>query len=187
MAKLGEKAIMIDPTETLKELLEKHPSAPFLFIGSGFSRRYLGLEDWSGLLSRFCEPIRDYGYYSSKANGDLPQAASFMAEDFNEWWWGADETLDRRALHGGRVKSKSDALKFEIAHYIGGFSLETARESEFGEEISRFSDISVDGIITTNWDFLIEELFPDFRVFVGQQELLFSNPQSIGEIYKIHG
>ncbi|MNS73889.1 hypothetical protein D3C72_1073440 [compost metagenome] len=178
---------MTDPTEVLKELLEKHPAAPFLFIGSGSSRRYLGLEDWAGLLSRFCDPIRDYGYYSSKANGDLPQAASFMAEDFNEWWWKAKETLEKRNLHGERVKSKSDALKVEIANYISEFSLENARASEFGEEISSFSDISVDGIITTNWDFLIEELFPDFKVFVGQQELLFSNPQSIGEIYKIHG
>ena len=42
-------------------------------------------------------------------------------------------------------------------------------------------------MITTNWDFLLEELFPDFKVFVGQEELLFSNPQAIGEIYKIHG
>lgn len=33
----------------------------------------------------------------------------------------------------------------------------------------------------------MEELFPDYKVYIGQQELLFSNPQSIGEIYKIHG
>ena len=29
--------------------------------------------------------------------------------------------------------------------------------------------------------------FPDYKVFVRQEELLFANPQSIGEIYKIHG
>lgn len=178
---------MADPTDVLKELLEKHPAAPFLFVGSGFSRRYLGLEDWAGLLSRFCGPIKEFGYYSSKADGDLPKAASFMAEDYNDWWWSAPETLASRASYGDRVKSKSDALKVEIANYIGSFSLETARASEFGAEIASFSEIAVDGVITTNWDFLIEELFPDFKVFVGQQELLFANPQSIGEIYKIHG
>lgn len=59
--------------------------------------------------------------------------------------------------------------------------------SEFSAEIAAFAEISVDGIITTNWDSLIEECFPDYTVFVGQNELLFSNPQSIAEIYKIHG
>nr|WP_246713654.1 SIR2 family protein [Rhizobium esperanzae] len=47
--------------------------------------------------------------------------------------------------------------------------------------------MNVDGIITTNWDLLLEDLFPDYKVFIGQEELIFSNPQSIAEIYKIHG
>lgn len=178
---------MTNPTEALKELLEKHVAAPFLFVGSGFSRRYLGLGDWAGLLKRFCEPIRDFGYYSSKANGDLPLAASYMASDYNEWWWSAPEAAERRTAAADSVQDRSDALKHDIAAYMSGFSLEDARGSEFGQEIAAFSEIAVDGIITTNWDYLLEELFPDYRVFTGQQELLFSNPQSIGEIYKIHG
>lgn len=178
---------MADPTDTLKEILESHAAAPFLFVGSGFSRRYLGLDDWAGLLRRFCAPIRDYGYYSSKANGDLPLTASFMAADYNEWWWSASENLERRATAADIVKEQSDSLKYDIAAYMGDFSLENARLSEAGGEIAAFSEIAVDGIITTNWDTLLEELFPEYRVFIGQQELLFSNPQSIGEIYKIHG
>ncbi|MEX0969646.1 MAG: SIR2 family protein [Paracoccaceae bacterium] len=175
------------PTDTLKELLKKHPAAPFLFVGSGFSRRYLGIKDWAGLLQRFCRPIQDFGYYSSKANGDLPTAASFMASDYNEWWWSAPEAEASRAKAAGSVKGQSDALKVDIAAYIDLHTLESARASEFGVEIASFSEIAIDGIITTNWDSLLEELFPDYKVFVGQQELLFSNPQAIGEIYKIHG
>ena len=47
----------------------------------------------------------------------------------------------------------------------------------------------VDGIITTNWDLLLENLFErdNYKVYVGQGHLLFSNPQKIAEIYKIHG
>lgn len=178
---------MPEPMDSLQAILEKHPAAPFLFVGSGFSRRYLGIEDWPGLLTRFCNPIRDFGYYRAKADGDLTLAASFMANDYHEWWWTSPEAEPSRRTSAEIVKSKSDALKVDIASHMRNFSLENARKSEFGNEISSFSDISVDGIITTNWDFLLEELFPDYKVFVGQQELLFSNPQAIGEIYKIHG
>lgn len=178
---------MPNPTDILKNILDKHPAAPFLFVGSGFSRRYLGTEDWVGLLTRFCEPIHNFGYYNSRANGDLPKAASLMSTDYNEWWWRSEENSARRDDFGGQIKSEADALKLDIANYISTFSLENAKSSENGDEISSFSDISVDGIITTNWDSLLDELFPDYKVFIGQQELLFSNPQAIGEIYKIHG
>lgn len=175
------------PVEELRSILQKHPAAPFLFVGSGFSRRYLGLGDWAGLLQHFCQPIRDFGYYSSTANGDLPTAASNIAQDYNEWWWSAPEMAESRSRFSEIIKGSADALKVEIANYLGQFSLENARQLEFGDEIDALSKIAVDGVITTNWDFFLEELFPDYKVFVGQEELLFSNPQSIGEIYKIHG
>lgn len=178
---------MPNPSEVLKEMLDKHPSAPFLFIGSGFSRRYLGLDDWVGLLKRFCEPIRDFGYYNSKANGDLPATASNMAKDYNEWWWSSDDAEESRNVFSTQIKGEADTLKFEISRYLSRFSLDDARGSEHKNEIAQMSEIAVDGIITTNWDTLLEELFPTYKVFVGQDELLFSNPQSIGEIYKIHG
>lgn len=178
---------MTNPSETLREILNKHPASPFLFIGSGFSRRYLGLEDWASLLARFCTRIRPFGYYSSKANGDLPLTASYMAQDYNEWWWSAEQNSEARSQSAGIVKAVSDALKLDISKYMSSFSLEDARKSEFSNEIAAFSEVAVDGVITTNWDFPLEELFPDYKVFVGQEELLFSNPQAIGEIYKIHG
>ena len=178
---------MTTPTELLAEILAKHPAAPFLFVGSGFSRRYLGLEDWTGLLRRFCAPIRDFGYYASKANGSLPLAASHMANDYNEWWWSSDGAKESREEFAATVKGSADALKVDISRYVGSFTLDDARNSQYGGEIAALSTITVDGIITTNWDRLLEELFPDYKIFVGQSELIFSNPQAIGEIYKIHG
>ncbi len=178
---------MTDPTTALRAIFDGHPAAPFLFVGSGFSRRYLGLEDWAGLLARFCEPIENFAYYRAKADNNLPLAATFMAEDYYEWWWKAVETKENRDKYSSLVKNKSDPLKIEMAIYLKKFSLIDVQLSRYADEIQAFSEISVDGIITTNWDLLIEESFPDYTVFVGQNELLFSNPQSIAEIYKIHG
>lgn len=74
----------------LKTQLIEHfklaPSAPFLFVGSGFSRRYLNLEDWSGLLKKFSEGLKDFEYYVSSANGKMPEVASLMAQDFHDLW-----------------------------------------------------------------------------------------------------
>lgn len=51
----------------LKNILENHNGGAFLFIGSGFSRRYLGLEDWASLLSKFTEDVKPFEYYMTSA------------------------------------------------------------------------------------------------------------------------
>lgn len=43
------------------------------------------------------------------------------------------------------------------------------------------------GVITTNYDHLCEKLFPSFKVYVGESDLLFSEPSFAQEVYKIHG
>jgi hypothetical protein len=101
------------------------------------------------------------------------------------WWTHADYEASKKD-YGNEATEKSASLKYEIARYLRGLSLEY-KNSSFADEIKVLSQMNVDGIITTNWDLLLEDLFPDYRVFIGQQELIFSNPQSIAEIYKIHG
>jgi len=81
----------------------------------------------------------------------------------------------------------ADALKNEICEYLSEVDTSGISEEGIQKEMSILKEVNVDGIITTNWDFLLEEIFPEYRVFVGQEELLFSNPQAIAEIYKIHG
>lgn len=176
---------------SIKEKLVAHfqsaPSTPFLFIGSGFSRRYLGLEDWEALLRKFCTNIKAFEYYLTTGNGDLPSAASLMAIDFHEMWWSSPDYEASREKNKAKVRDKTSALRIEITNYLNSLSLADLMASEYKEEIELLSKLNVDGIITTNWDLLLEKLFPDYKVFIGQSELLFSNPQSIAEIYKIHG
>ena len=48
------------------------------------------------------------------------------------------------------------------------------------EELEILKELNIHGFITTNWDFLLEELFPQYKVFIGQKSILTGNPQNIG-------
>ncbi|RYZ66458.1 MAG: hypothetical protein EOP09_12640, partial [Proteobacteria bacterium] len=85
------------------------------------------------------------------------------------------------------VVNATSALRIEISNYLLALDPVAAVKEGFGEEIELLSGLNVDGIITTNWDQFLEHLFPDYKTYIGQRQLLFSNPQEIGEIYKIHG
>ncbi len=171
----------------LTAILKASNSGAFLFIGSGFSRRYLGLDDWPGLLSRFCVAGKPFEYYRSTTDGDIPGAAKLLAADFNEYWWTAKEYAASVETHQAKIENSTSALRIEISNYLAGLDPVSAIKAGHRDEIELLSSLNVDGIITTNWDLFIEYLFPDYRAYVGQNELLFSDPQGIGEIYKIHG
>lgn len=171
----------------LTQILAANSGAPFLFIGSGFSRRYIGLEQWSELLELFCNDIKDFGFYYSDNNAHLPKTASAMSRDFNKIWWDSEQYSSSRNEFSKQVNSSSSALKYEISKYLKNKNFKNVEDPVIIEELESLSSLNVDGIITTNWDLFLENLFPDYKVYVGQEELLFSNPQSIAEIYKIHG
>lgn len=172
----------------LTEILKARSSGAFLFVGSGFSRRYLGLEDWKGLLSRFCVMGKPLEYYLASADGDLPLASKLIAADFNEHWWTATEYVTSVERHRSKIEDSTSALRIEISNYLRSLDpVAAAKDGKFEEEIALLAGLNVDGIITTNWDLFLEHLFPDYKPYIGQRELLFSNSQEIGEIYKIHG
>lgn len=173
--------------QKLISIFKAKGAGPFLFVGSGFSRRYLGLADWKGLLSKFCVMGKPFEYYIASADGNYPAAAKLIAQEFNTYWWSAAEYADSVALHSGKVSDSTSALRIEISRYLSTLGQEDAKASKFPEEVELLSTLNVDGIITTNWDLFLEQLYPDYKKYIGQSELLFSNPQEVAEIYKIHG
>lgn len=173
--------------DKLIEIFKSRTAGPFLFLGSGFSRRYLGLEDWKGLLSKFCVTGKPFEYYLSTANGNYPKAATILAKDFNEYWWSSEKYKASVDRYKTKIENETSALRIEICNYLTTLDQSKAKYSAYPEEVALLANLNVDGVITTNWDMFIEQLFPEYKTYVGQNELLFSNPQEIGEIYKIHG
>ena len=169
----------------LIENFKSRTSSPFLFIGSGFSKRYLGLDDWKSLLSRFCS-TKPFTYYLSIGDGSIPVAARLIAKDFNDIWWTDDKYIESRKINTEKVKNDTSTLRIEIANYLSTLDQDVVNK-EYEKEINLLKQINVDGIITTNWDNFLETLFPSYSVYTGQAELLFSDTLNICEIYKIHG
>jgi len=175
-------------TTDLQEHLAQFTTNPYLFIGSGLSRRYVSLPTWEDLLINFFKTSKiegDYEYHRSKSNGNLPQLASNLAKEFHEIWWKETEFKASRDANKVNAKERQDApFKIQLADVVR----EKAKTNTFYKtEIDLLKSSVIDGIVTTNWDNFLESIFDDFKVFIGQQELLFSEGVSIGEIYKIHG
>ena len=103
----------------LINILSKKATSPFLFLGSGFSRRYIGLEKWDELLKVFAKQIgKPYGYYNSNANGVLPLVATLIAKDFQKKIWEDDVFSHFCQKYGDMFCSEESAFKYAISEYL---------------------------------------------------------------------
>jgi hypothetical protein len=173
--------------------LKKYEVAPFLFVGSGISQRYLGLENWEGLLKELCKPVgRSYNYYKACGNSNLPSVSEEIAKDLHHLWWNSKEYMNLQNSYIDSLKTKHSPFKIEISRYIEKKSqtLEKGLQSlpkNLIEEIKELKKATIQGVITTNWDCLMEHIFSEFRVYIGQDQLIDSSPRYFEEIFKIHG
>lgn len=175
---------------TFKKNLSDHfknfSASPFLFVGSGMSRRYLGAEDWEFLLRKFADLIDvSYTRINSQADGDLMKTASLLAETYAQKWWDSEIKGDKEQVYSDSLTKRDSPLKVEIADYLS--SIHENILDEYREEVQLLASSKIDGVITTNWDHLLEETFRDFSVFIGQDGLFSSRNHGVAEIYKIHG
>ncbi|WP_316308476.1 SIR2 family protein [Clavibacter michiganensis] len=167
--------------------LAKFDTAPFLFVGSGISRRYIATDDWMGLLRRFADKT-DYPFerYRADASRNPAVMATSIADEFNPIWWESDEYAPSRIAFPD-PESKQSPLKIEVARYVLSASANRPTAGVLFDELSLLSKAVVEGVITTNYDVLLESVFPDFKVYSGQDALLFNTTYGVGELFKIHG
>ena len=150
--------------------------------------RYLGAENWENLLRVFAaKTSRPYERYRSEASSRYPEIATAIAKEFASVWWDDATYKANRAGHASETTSFDSPLKIEVCEHMKEALTRLDESGPLAAELSALRRAQVDGIITTNYDQLLETLFPDFVPFVGQSEILFSETQGIAEIYKIHG
>ncbi|PLX84368.1 MAG: hypothetical protein C0617_08315 [Desulfuromonas sp.] len=179
-------------------LLKKTDHLPMLFVGSGMSIRYLGLENWIGLLRKFARLATDneyaYEMYEQQAKGLeckeglLPKVAELIERDFNVRWFSDEQCRESREQSADEISRSVSPLKIEIARHMRDKSM--VHDTGYATEIELFKKLemrSICGVLTTNYDSFIEDLFPSYTKYVGQEELLFSTLHGVSEIYKIHG
>ena len=178
----------------ITEFIGNYTNHPVLFVGSGFSFRYLAhTYTWNDLLSKVCEDLwgNDERYLDIKARCTDNGKCSFAKVATNI------ETLFNEALEhdrNGKFKEINDIFyenmrngitlsrfKIYIAKLVNSHDIKDGVEDEINELKKARKNIG--SIITTNYDKLIENIF-DFNPLVGN-DILLSNPY--GSVYKIHG
>jgi hypothetical protein len=176
----------------IASVLAEASCQPILFVGSGFSKRYASGPNWEELLKQLaakCPLIdKDFAYYKQAHGNDLKKIGSLFSELYREWAWSAGKK--NYPAEYFTEKYPSDVfIKHTISGLIGNLG-PNAKGSygspELDAEIAALKAISPHAIITTNYDEVIEPLFPDYERVIGQS-ILRKGYLSIGEIFKIHG
>lgn len=185
----------------LKPLLNKADSMPFLFLGSGFSQRYLNTPTWMDLLEYVADLTfnNKTGFQKIKRKAekqynietDYNKYMTFLcdqiSDELDEVWFDDDRFKENREKYWHLIKEKSTPpIKIEIADYLKTFTKFLPGLDHELESLKEITPSSIAGIITTNYDTLQENLF-EYEVYASQEELLFHTKYDLGEIYKIHG
>lgn len=183
---------------TIQEVVSQFNTTPFIFAGSGVTRRYYDLPDWGGLLAVFAKRISDddfaYRSYENQAHyvandsEKMPTIATLIEKDFNKAWFENVDNIRSNDLSVTQaVADGASPFKAEVCAYI---ATKSSIVNGYEDEIKKLKQISknnISGVITTNYDLFFETIFEGYKTFVGQDELVFSQLEGIAEIYKIHG
>lgn len=185
----------------LEELVPGFPTTPFLFVGSGLARRYYNLPDWESLLKEFIRRLNadEFAFENYLEQARVLESSRFqnmeilaiVAEllevDFNRRWFSDPSFRCLRSEFMPFIKEQHSPLKVEIAQYLLDHSnLVDSYLPEIGL-LQQVAGKSLSGIVTTNYDLFLEKTMDKYKVFIGQEELVFSAIQGLAEIYKIHG
>lgn len=179
-------------TSDIAKVIADARCQPILFIGSGFTQRYASGPSWEGLLAELAKkcPLidKDFVYYKQTYKDDLLKIGSIFSEKYHEWAWNAGRKLFPEHYFAADVPSDI-FMKHAIAKILkplGPSPSGSYGSAALDAEIVALKAISAHAIVTTNYDEVLEPLFPDYERVISQQ-ILRKPYLAIGEIFKIHG
>lgn len=197
----------------IENTISSFQQLPYLFVGTGLSMRYSHAPGWNELLYSIWKIVnpdrkdRDYEKLRQKIEMDVnskfsdltpeeqkhyvnPILASTIETDFCALYFSSDyfdiaifteEENDDILIH------HYNPFKYYVAKKLGEINLDPSVPdyNELQYLIQNRNKFA--GVITTNYDTLLENIFNDFTVLIGQDSLLVANTLNIFEIFKIHG
>lgn len=198
--------------DEIGNIVKNFNQLPYLFVGTGLSMRYSNAPSWNELLFNIWKEIhgedeKKYKKYVNKVSYELkmdkkniskekrkyfvnPELATRIQTEFNDAFYNNSE-FEKKVFFKEQVEEivdkDYDPFKYYIAIKTNNIKIDKSKK-EF-EEIHYIKENQnkIAGIITTNYDNQLEELFEDFEVIIGQNNLLTANTNNFFEIYKIHG
>lgn len=174
----------------IRTILSAMAVQPILFVGSGASKRYFNGPSWEELLKKMAESCptldKEFAYYK-QAHDSLIDVGSTVADAYREWAWSTGKKHFDKSLFDASQPS-SAYLKSAVASHIASLldPKSWKPKKSLKSEIDALINMRPHALITTNYDFLLEAIYPDYEPIIGQQ-ILSANYTSIGEILKIHG
>ncbi|MDT7521069.1 SIR2 family protein [Rhodoferax sp. TBRC 17198] len=175
--------------DDIAETLQRFQCQPILFIGSGFSLRYASGPNWEALLTQLaqaCPTIeKEFAYFKQKYDSDLTKVGSHFANEYFEWAWSKEGKKQFPAELFGTDIPRDTYIKYKAAELLKHLTTEGAHKALQGE-LEALKELGPHAVITTNYDALLEPLFPQYEVIVGQR-VFRQSALVVGEIFKIHG
>ncbi len=119
-----------------------------------------------------------------------PSLASQIRNQFNDRFY-SDQNFILKIFHDDEVKliieNGYDPFKFYISKKVNVLKIKDDKLTYEEMNCLKDNQNKIAGIITTNYDSILEQIFPDFDVLMGNESLLIANTDNLFNIYKIHG
>lgn len=181
---------------TLESLVKNFKSIPYLFIGSGLSRRYLQTPGWEQLLRNLADSLDSKLFLRERKNENYATDEDFYMGLAGILYARYEEEFDRNPgflnqdFPGIQINPNQSILKQCIAYIFRNQEYPQHLPEDLHEELKLLSSLSkrsIAAVITTNYDHLTRIAFKEFREYTGQQDMLFAPISGVQEVYKIHG
>ena len=196
----------------ISNIVSSFSQLPYLFIGTGLSMRYSTAPSWDDLLKEIWKVInegneKEYKFFIRRVEHELgqdfdeldpdekkynlnPVIASKIRELFNNKFY-EDNNFKNKIFIDDEIEiiidNKYDPFKYFISKQIGTLKIKDDKIVQDETLCLKANQNKIAGIITTNYDSLLERIFPDFSAILGNESLLIANTENLFNIYKIHG